>query len=287
MSKRFSLFIPVLLLGCSPSDDSVRTELAIKAFNEAKEHVEAASATMSRDEAFAPKIAARALVTHAIESGGLDGENLAEAYALRASIHHSLGSYPLNEDLMREAVSDSDSAIDLDPTNLTHYYRRAMAYEFLGQHDRAIEDYTYVLQREPNSIGTQGARGHLLFEIGDYDAAITDFTAAIALEPDNMRYVESRGDAYKAIQEHQHAIDDYLKVKAWQKNFRTELFGDSAANGIDPALIETQTKIAMTYEKMGSLDQAINEYKEILEHDPLDAWAGSRLESLESGQGRP
>lgn len=283
MNNGISLFFfAIFVLGCCPNDESVRSELAMKALSQAKEHVEAASTTMSRDEAFEPKVAARALVTYAIESGGLDGKRLAEAYALRASVHHSLGAFPLDETLMRQTVSDLNLAINLDSENLAYFFRRAMAYNLLDQHELAIDDYTFVLSLDPNSLGTQAARARVFFEIRDYDAAIIDFTAAIALDLDDMQSVELRGDSYKAIEEFRHAIDDYVAVKAWRREFRAKLFGASAGDGIDPSLIEIQTKIAVTYEKMGQLDHATNEYKEILAHDPNDPWAKARLESLDN-----
>jgi tetratricopeptide (TPR) repeat protein len=280
MNRRYLLLLVTIALGCCSCDDPSRSDQAISRLNQAKSHFDAAGEMTDRDSAIESLASAKILLNQAIDSDELENQDLADAYALRAAIHHSFGQYPLDESRMREAVSDLNSAIDLDPENLGHYYQRARAYDFLDENNLAIEDFTHILQVSPKSPRARGSRGFVFLELGDYDAAIDDLTAEIELDPSDMPYIESRGDAFAAIEDYQNAIDDYRRVKALLKELDAEIFGDRTSGGFSPALIDIETKIAVTFEKIEDLDQARAEYEEILSQNPNDPWANQRLEAL-------
>ena len=47
-------------------------------------------------------------------------------------------------------IEDLDEAIRLDPKNATAYFIRGFAYKYLGQHERANQDYDEANRLNPN-----------------------------------------------------------------------------------------------------------------------------------------
>ena len=61
------------------------------------------------------------------------------------------------------------------------YSNRGLAYHYLGQLDRAIEDYDEAIRLNPNLAETYYNRGRAYKEQGKKAEAIADFEKSIAL----------------------------------------------------------------------------------------------------------
>jgi tetratricopeptide (TPR) repeat protein len=73
----------------------------------------------------------------------------------------------------------------LDQSNAGAYYIRGCAFEKLGQIDQSIEDFTTVLNIDPNHINAAYARGACENKRGNFAKAIEDYH--MALEKDQER----------------------------------------------------------------------------------------------------
>jgi len=62
--------------------------------------------------------------------------------------------------------------------------------------DRAIVDFTAILDVNPNDAFTYGRRGSAYWLKGNYDRAIADFTKQIEIEPNNPEAYRGRSLAY-------------------------------------------------------------------------------------------
>ncbi|WP_168211073.1 tetratricopeptide repeat protein [Mariniblastus fucicola] len=65
------------------------------------------------------------------------------------------------------------------------FRRRALALQFLGEFDKAIEDYTNALRLDADNVETLIRRGQTLYSVGKNDEAIKDFKSAIRRDRGN------------------------------------------------------------------------------------------------------
>ena len=63
--------------------------------------------------------------------------------------------------------------------------------------DRAIADYSEVIQIQPDFAGAYNNRGNAYGEKGELDRAIADYSEAIRLQPDDADAYYNRGIAYE------------------------------------------------------------------------------------------
>jgi len=113
----------------------------------------------------------------------------------------------------------------------------------------AIENYSKLIENNPNSGDLYEKRGNAKNELQDYDGAIEDFDKAIELNPDSAYLYEQRGDAksslesfYGAISDHYYdAIIDYNKA------------------------IELGSRNKEIYNKRGELKSILSDYREAID----------------------
>lgn len=98
----------------------------------------------------------------------------------------------LNED-MNAAIEDWTKTLDLIPNYANAYYNRALAWTILGNHDKAVQDYTEVIKLDENLLEkttneklatTYLKRSISLNEIGDIEKSNKDFKKAVILMKD-------------------------------------------------------------------------------------------------------
>jgi hypothetical protein len=80
-----------------------------------------------------------------------------------------------NHDLRITACS---AVIDANPNGAIAYYARAVAYQFKGEIDRAISDYTKAIELNPHHAAAYDGRARAYVSKGNYTNAIADVTKA-------------------------------------------------------------------------------------------------------------
>jgi tetratricopeptide (TPR) repeat protein len=120
-----------------------------------------------------------AACTRAIDSGRLQGKELAAAYGNRGAAHKDKGD-------TSRAIADLNEAIRLNPHDAEGYRNRGIAHRLNGDLDRAIENQTEAIRIDPNFARAYNARGVAYRYKGDIDRAIADFEEAIRLD---LKYV--------------------------------------------------------------------------------------------------
>jgi tetratricopeptide (TPR) repeat protein len=96
------------------------------------------------------------------------------------------------------------------------YYLRALYYDKDNQEEKAIQDYSVVIEHEPAKIGmynvlAYGNRASILRNQTKYEAAIQDFNQAIYLDPTSSQLYVNRGICYEKMNEPEKAIADFTK----------------------------------------------------------------------------
>ena len=100
----------------------------------------------------------------------------AVAYKNRGLARQEAGNF-------RDALSDFDVAIKIDPTHEGAFGNRGLAYQSMGRLTPALKDYDRAIVIDPNdkTAITTGVRP--TGELGRFDEAIRDFNRAIEIDP--------------------------------------------------------------------------------------------------------
>jgi tetratricopeptide (TPR) repeat protein len=189
---------------------------------------------------------------------------------------------------------------------------RGKMYYDNGQYDKAIKDFSELIELMPESTRHYLFRGHAYKEKKDYDRAITDFTTALKLEdpnnPKNKLIYTSRGHAYKGKKDYDRAITDFttaLKLEdpnnpkneiiynergysyLEKRNYDKALADFNKAVQLAPNKANPYDSRGEAYLTMGDYDKAIADYSKALQLDPTFESAKEGLEKAkQKKQGR-
>lgn len=178
--------------------------------------------------------------------------SFAFAYDSRGYTHYRLKQY-------EQTVEDYSNAIRLNPEHpIVHifYFHRAVAYNFLGDYFRAIEDLNFVLMLKPRDLSTLHVRGASYVQLGDYQNAISDYNLILTIDPTNSEYYYLRGGTYRDLEQYKQAIKDYDR-----------------AIQINPAYVEAYNYRGESYASLKEYDRAIADYNDAIQIAP-DKHAG-------------
>src|SRR6516164_4892508 len=90
----------------------------------------------------------------------------------------------------------SEQKLDHWGADKTRAIFRGMLHTLAGQCDRAIEDFTTLIQQEPDNFLGYAMRGTVYDQKKDFDKAIKDYTEALRLHPKDSRIHYWRAYAY-------------------------------------------------------------------------------------------
>jgi lipoprotein NlpI len=93
----------------------------------------------------------------------------------------------------RLATQDFSRAIELDPTLGMAYYNRGISAKFLGDYDWAVADHAEAIALNPTHSDAFAEQGVAYACKHDYDLAIASITKAMKLDPDKPSYARERG----------------------------------------------------------------------------------------------
>jgi tetratricopeptide (TPR) repeat protein len=107
------------------------------------------------------------------------------------------------------AIADYTQAIKLNPNLAEAYNNRGNVRDDLGDKQGAIADYDQAIKLNPNWANAYIGRGHVRSELGDKQGALTDFDQGIKLNPNVAEAYYNRGHARSELGDKQGAIADY------------------------------------------------------------------------------
>jgi tetratricopeptide (TPR) repeat protein len=129
-----------------------------------------------------------------------------DAYLTRGIIYSAIGQKSL-------AMKDFKKVVQLEkPKDSFGYARRGSAYLGLNDYQRAIQDYDYAIQLQPDDPSYYPARGFVYIELKQYQRAIKDFDDAIRLKTDDADVYLIRANVKKILGQYDLAIKDYDEV---------------------------------------------------------------------------
>jgi len=174
--------------------------------------------------------------TFALKDASLSDFVRAQVFLTRGIVHAKEGRYLV-------AIRDYNLAEQADPTLYEIFPNKAQAYLKLKKFDKAIEMYTFSLERNPDDSISWAERGSVSLLQNELDKAVKDFEVALRLDPkldvalyngalanarlgnhaqairwlsqtiihnpqDATAYLQ-RGKSFQAMQQYQRAQEDY------------------------------------------------------------------------------
>ena len=90
------------------------------------------------------------------------------------SLHNldTLGTAHLHAGSLRDSLIHYDRALEIDPTFRTAIEGRALAYDRLGEHDRAIEEFLRYQALTPGGVGGLGTGAYIFARAGRTEEAL-------------------------------------------------------------------------------------------------------------------
>ena len=134
------------------------------------------------------------------------------------------------------------------------YLYRALAHQFLGDHDSAVRDFTTASQRDPNNLEILVARAQSLAESEDHELARADLTKVIRNDPQHHAAWYGRAHSLAALGMESKARADLKK-----------------ATDINPNCAKYHLLLAQLYLRAGQRKKATRAYDRAIVHDPTDA----------------
>ena len=158
----------------------------------------------------------------------------------------------------QRAIADYTALIDFDSQDAAAFLERGLAFYGQALTDRAIEDYTTALQLRPDYVQAYSNRCIAYLDKKLYHRAIADCSRAIELDLEpNLRWAyRNRGLAHGNSGDHGQAIEDF-----------------TAAIQIDPQFADAYVGRGWSYSQQGHYEQAIQDYSSALRIKPRHALA--------------
>ena len=194
--------------------------------------------------------------------------------------------YSEQRDLMK-AIEEYDEAIKHDPQYWDAYYFRGWAHFDLGQHEKAIEDFTEVIRINPeyDLDDLYYHRGLSYRKIGKSEEADLDFIKAKELGYPfgifrglaKVPYDKGVGYANEGNHEQNYGDDEEAK-SAYEKAI--EQYG--IAIEADPTYADAYYYRGMAYARLGKCDEALHDFQKasLFGYDRHVAYAGSTCRHL-------
>jgi tetratricopeptide (TPR) repeat protein len=134
------------------------------------------------------------------------------AIALRPnapSAYSSMGFALISAARYKDAAAAFEEMVRVAPDNATGYQQLGAAYQFLGDNDRALENYRKALAIRPSAAAysNMGALQHLR---GDFNAAVGSYRRAIEIRPNVATTHRNLGDALLRLNRAAEARTAYL-----------------------------------------------------------------------------
>ena len=147
----------------------------------------------------------------------------AEIEFYRGYANANLGKY-------KEAITNYDKAIELNPQRAEVYNNRGIAKSTLGEPEEAIEDYDKAIKLNPQLSEAYNNRGSANCDLGNHEDAIEDYDKAIDLNPEFAKLYNNRGSANLNLKNHEEAIEDYDKAIELDPQYVDAYYNRGATN---------------------------------------------------------
>lgn len=136
-------------------------------------------------------------------------------------VHPDLSGWAQARDVLPidRAVDQTTNLIQRDPKNAWSFLYRGVSFLERGDFDLAIRDFDDVLQLKPENPSAYNNRGIAWEAKGQIQEALGNFSEAIRLDPNFANYRVNRGNVFRKLGRFQDALADYDAAIDRDNNF--------------------------------------------------------------------
>ena len=106
-----------------------------------------------------------------------------------ADILYHIGLSYCNLEKFEKSIYPYARCIEMIPSEIRYIHERAKAYQMIGEHELAIEDFSSVIKKNPKNAHAYFRRAFSHKAMKQYDDAAEDFEKAKSLDPLNPKLV--------------------------------------------------------------------------------------------------
>lgn len=204
--------------------------------------------------------------------------DIAPTYELLAEIYIKLKSYDKAIEAMQEKLA-------LLPGDIDSLKFLAQTYILAEDYPPAIDYINTILQMNPDDVDAHGRLANIYLKLKSYDKAIDAMQKKLALLPEDVASLKFLAETCHLAANYRQAIDYinailklegdaaqtyYYRAKNYHRLDDTPktLQDCLKALQLDPEYLPARIKAAETYEKMGKLKEAVEQYEIALKQDP-------------------
>ncbi len=217
-------------------------------------------------------------------------------------VFYNCGIAYYKEDEFDRAIGSCQEAVKLNKSYALAHMCLGDSYSKKGDYQSAYSEYTETIKKDSDNAEAYIKRGVIAYlQFEDYAQAISDFTKVLDINPDATTVLKYRGFAYLNLEQYENAISDFTQyIDSTGDSTMYYTLGDiyynnsdyknaieAYSNGLsfsDETIPEAYLFMAISYEEIGSVEQAIQNYNKYLDLDNGDnertRYACSQVNSL-------
>ena len=185
-----------------------------------------------------------------------------------------IGNSELQRENLRAALTAYEAAVAIRPDASEVQRKIAEIYFQLEEYENARDAFVAFLALEPNNIAALNYAGYISEKLHDYIAAAEYYERVLDISVDNLYALNHLGLAYKQLQR----FDEAIEV------LHTALSFDPRCER--PESENLHNYLGLIYLERGEIGEAIAELRESTRLFPSDIWAREQLAALFENQQR-
>ena len=184
------------------------------------------------------------------------------------------GNLALQDKDLKGALEAYQAAMVMKPNASQIQFQIAKLHFQQEEYEKARDAFAATVVLDPKNMDARNSLGYVYEQLNNYDAATQVYEDTLAVEPHNLYALNHLGLAYKQLGR----LDD--AERALQKAIEVD---PKAAR---PASRNLHNYLGLIYWEKGEIGEAIAEFRESIRLFPKDIWARQSLASLYEDHGR-
>ncbi|MCZ6678150.1 MAG: DUF3857 domain-containing protein, partial [Candidatus Poribacteria bacterium] len=184
------------------------------------------------------------------------------------------GNWALQNQELERALEAYQAALAFKPDSSEVQLKIAELHFQRQEYEKARDAFAALVKLEPRNISVRNYLGYIHEELGDFAAAVRQYEETLKIDSRNLYALNHLGLAYKQLQR----LDDAEAILR-------------EALTIDPKAARSESKnlhnyLGLIYLERGEVGEAIAEFRESIRLFSKDIWARQNLASLYEDHGR-
>lgn len=178
------------------------------------------------------------------------------------------GNAAIQQGNLQDALAAFNAAINVRPNSSLPYYKIAEIYLQLEEYEKARDAFVVFLDLEPNHITALNYIGYIFEKLKNYRRAADFYERVLSISDDDLYALNHLGLAYKQLNQLEDAEIQLRKALKLDPNCE------------NPASENLHNYLGLIYLQSGDIGEAIAELRESIRLFPNDIWAMQRLASV-------